>query len=210
VSSTSPLTGRREPDWIGLVSSARGLPGQDQNIGSGWGRVLVAGVQRKAGSSGEGTGSKRMMGNGVRVSSMGTDVRGISGPNRGSLLDASALLTHLSLSLSLSAAAEKRLCCADSELLAPSGRSPWGGPSRAPACGPPAARAPRGRFFLSSRLAGVCSSVTCPSPTGLWCSRRPRRVLQHAPVVVRAERRGPTDPGSRRSPIYVSCLGGGR
>jgi hypothetical protein len=28
-------------------------------------------------------------------------------------------------------------------------------------------------------------------------------VLQHAPAVVRAERRDPIDPGSRRSPIYL-------
>jgi len=59
---------------------------------------------------------------------------------------------------------------------------------------------PRRSLCLSSRLAGVCSSVMCPSPTGLWRSRSPRRVLQYAPVVVPAERRDPIfDPGSRRS-----------
>jgi hypothetical protein len=210
---------------------------------------------------------KTMQGNGVRVRSLETDVRGIAGPNKGSLLDASALLTHLSLSLSLSAAAEKRLCCADSELLAPPGRSRSSGPSRAPACGPHTARAPQQqpataapiacarvdnelgraphnpwsspeeallcvyfsrvgvvgpsaavpspnpgsrRPLLSSRPAGFSSSVVGPSPSGLWRSRRLRRVLQHAPVaVVRAERRGPIDPGPRRSPTYVSLAGGG-
>jgi hypothetical protein len=67
------------------------------------------------------------------------------------------------------------------------------------------------RPLFSSRpsRAEVCSSVVGPTPSGLWRSRRPRRVLPHAPVVVSAERRGSTDPGSRRSPIYVSRLGGG-
>jgi hypothetical protein len=67
----------------------------------------------------------------------------------------------------------------------------------------PAKRA--GRDETSGSCAG--SSVVGPSPTGLWRSRRLRRVLQHAPVavVVSAERRDLTHAGSRRSPICV-CL----
>ncbi len=43
-------------------------------IGSGWGRSFVAGVQRIAGSLEREPGRNGMSGNGVRVSSMGTDV----------------------------------------------------------------------------------------------------------------------------------------
>jgi hypothetical protein len=50
------------------------VAGVRENIGSGWGRALVAGVQRKEGFFGEGAGSKRMLGNGVRVESFETDV----------------------------------------------------------------------------------------------------------------------------------------
>jgi hypothetical protein len=63
---------------------------------------------------------------------------------------------------------------------------------------------------VGGRSPGVCSSVVGPSPTGSWRSRRLRRVLQHAPVVVAsAERRDLVDPGSRRSPTSPRLAGGG-
>ena len=60
--------------WYYLCSSREPQGVCGANIGSGWGRGLVAGVQRKRVSFGEGAGSKRMLGNEVRVKSLGTDV----------------------------------------------------------------------------------------------------------------------------------------
>jgi hypothetical protein len=74
------------------------------------------------------------------------------------------------------------------------------GPSAAvPTPNPGPRRAPS-----SSRLTGVCSSVICPSPTGLWRSRRLRRVLPHAPVVVPVGRRGLSRVAA--APLYLCPL----
>jgi hypothetical protein len=73
--------------------------GAKHRIGLGSGSCSRRSAQ--SGFLGRGTGFGTVKGMWLRVRSFQTDVRGIAGPDKGSLLDASALLTHLSLSLSL-------------------------------------------------------------------------------------------------------------
>jgi hypothetical protein len=59
----------------GRLVSRGGLPGL--NIRSGWGRASCCRRSAQSGFLGEGAGSKRMLGNGVRVVPVGTDVMGV-------------------------------------------------------------------------------------------------------------------------------------
>ena len=166
------------------------------------------------------------------------------------MLDASALLTHLSLSLSLCSQFLSAENGASTDFLAGRCRAfgcgfshvrrrplpaaplsgarvdnnlgrpphnPWGMseevPSRVPSrvgsvVGPMCRglvpnRGPRHALLVIPACRRLVECHGSLSPTGLWRSRRPRRVLQHAPVVVSAERRGPIDPG-RGAPRFVS------
>ena len=80
----------------------QGLAGREQNIGSGWGRVPVAGVQRIAGFFWRGSRVETMLGNGVRVKSFETDVMGSRCASLGVVVRCvSTADSSLSLSLSL-------------------------------------------------------------------------------------------------------------
>jgi hypothetical protein len=112
--ASGPAAGRSEPRAGSRFQSSpccgttykrldsQGVAGADarHRIGLGTG-VVVAGFSAK-GTLGRGTGSKRMLGNRVRMSPLGTDVRGVVvRPVRAITRCVSVADTSLSLSLSL-------------------------------------------------------------------------------------------------------------
>ena len=235
----------REPLRFGPVSythlggrlvSRGGLPGL--NIRSGWGRASCCRRSAQSGFLGEGAGSKRMSGNGVRVSPVGTDVTGVFVlSERVVCRCVSTADSSLSLSLSLCSRFPEPQNGSNPGLLAGSGHALGRGfrrssydSSRLPAPHPtlrlgwgriPAAcdgtlRLPPTDGTLPSPTAGRRTLFAGPACRGLFERHVSlpngalafEEVPSRTPIRAGAGRRGPSDPWVT-APPFLCFTGGG-